>query len=64
MYNKVMIGIFEHSNYLREVIENIYLSDVKESIAWVEKNFTNKDKTINFIKINEYVSGRDKVTID
>lgn len=64
MYNKVMIGILQHSNYLREVIENIYLSDVKESVTWVEKNFTNKDKTINFIKINEYVSGRDKVTID
>ncbi len=63
MYNKVMVGILQNSDYLKEVIENIYLSDVKESIKWVERNFTNEDKTINFIKINEYVSGRDKTTI-
>jgi len=63
MYNKVMIAIVKHSKYLNQVIEDIYSSNVKESVEWVDRNFTNKDKTINFIKINEYVSGRNKVTV-
>jgi hypothetical protein len=62
MYNKVMVGILEHSKLLSEVIEKIYVSDINESIEWVINNFTNEDKTLNFIKINEYVSRSCKNT--
>jgi hypothetical protein len=57
MYNKVMMGILSYKQEIYQTIENIYLSDVKMSIEWVTNNFTNEDGTINFIKINKYVSG-------
>ena len=57
MYNKVMMGILSYKQEIYQTIENIYLSDIKMSIEWVTNNFTNEDGTINFIKINKYVSG-------
>lgn len=44
-------------------MENLYISDKETSIQWVKNNFTNEDESINFIKVNEYVSGRDKVKV-
>lgn len=62
MYNKVMLGILTHSKTLNSVIESLYISDINKSIQWVINNFTNEDKTLNFIKINEYVSRSNKIT--
>jgi hypothetical protein len=63
LYNKVMIGIRINHKTIGQFLENIYISDRNKSIEWVSNNFTNEDNTINFIKINEYVSSRNKITI-
>jgi hypothetical protein len=63
LYNKVMIGVQLNDKIIRQFLENIYISDMDKSIKWFIQNFTNKDKTINFIKVNNYVSSRNKITI-
>jgi hypothetical protein len=63
MYNKVMIGVQLNDKIIRQFLENIYISDMDKSIKWFIQNFTNEDKTINFIKVNNYVSSRNKITI-
>lgn len=62
MYNKVMIGIENNSINIGLFIDSIYISDKNKAIEWVRENFTNGDK-LNFIKINKYVSGRDKIEV-
>jgi hypothetical protein len=59
MYNKVMKGILENKKLISQVIENIYLSDIQTAIEWVKQNFTNNDKSINFIKINQFISSKN-----
>jgi hypothetical protein len=63
LYNKVLIGIEKNSENTGQFMENLYISDKETSIQWVKNNFTNEDESINFIKVNEYVSGRDKVKV-
>lgn len=63
LYNKVMVGIHNNNNTIGQFLENIYISDRDKSIRWVTDNFINEDNTINFIKINNYVSSRDNITI-
>ena len=63
LYNKVLIGIEKNSEKIGQFIETLYLSDNENSIQWVKNNFTNEDESINFIKVNEYVSGRNKVKV-
>jgi hypothetical protein len=62
-YNKVMISIKDNSKMIGQFLENIYISDKEKIITWVEDNFLNEDDTINFIKINKYVSGRDNIKV-
>jgi hypothetical protein len=62
MYNKVMEGILNHKVTIYEIIENLYMSDVQTSIDWVKQNFTKQDDSINFIKINEYISRKYGIT--
>jgi hypothetical protein len=63
LYNKVMVGIQLNCDIIGQFLENIYISDREKSIDWFTINFTNEDKTINFININKYVSSRDNITI-
>jgi hypothetical protein len=63
LYDKVMIGVQLNNKIIRQFLENIYISDMDKSIKWFIQNFTNEDKTINFIKVNNYVSSRNKITI-
>jgi hypothetical protein len=63
LYNKIMVGVELNRNIIGQFLENIYISDRDKSIDWFTTNFTNEDKTINFININKYVSSRDNITI-
>jgi hypothetical protein len=63
LHNKVMVGVRLNSKIIRQFLENIYISDRDKSVRWVTNNFTNEDNTINFIKINNYVSSRNNITI-
>lgn len=63
LYNKIMIGIQLNCDIIGQFLENIYISDRDKSITWFTENFTNKDKTINFVNINKYVSSRDNIKI-
>lgn len=63
LYNKVMIAVKNNSNIIRQFIESIYISDKEKIITWMKDNFLNEDNTINFIKINKYVSSRDNITV-
>jgi hypothetical protein len=63
LYNKIMVGIELNRNIIVQFIESIYISDRERIIPWMEDNFLNDNNTINFIKINKYVSSRDNITI-
>jgi hypothetical protein len=63
IYNKVMSSIMDNSKIIGLFLENIYISDKDRIITWMKDNFLNNDNTINFIKINKYVSSRDNITI-
>jgi hypothetical protein len=63
MYNKVMESLLLHKDSIEQTMKDIYISEDKRSITWIEKNFLNEDKTINFKKINEYISGKNKVRV-
>ncbi len=63
LYNKIMVGIELNRNIIRQFLENIYVSDREKIITWMKNNFLNDDGTINFIKINKYVSSRDNITV-
>ncbi len=62
MYNKVMLAVENCSNKIGLFIKSIYISDRNRAIEWINENFTDGDK-LNFIKINKYVSGRDKIEV-
>jgi hypothetical protein len=63
IYNKVMSSIMDNSKIIGLFLENIYISDKDRIITWMKDNFLNNDNTINFIKINKYVSSRDNITV-
>ncbi len=63
LYDKVMISINNNSKVIGLFLESIYISDKGKIITWMKDNFLNNDNTINFIKINKYVSSRDNITI-
>jgi len=63
LYDKVMIGVQLNNKIIRQFLENIYISDMDKSIKWFIQNFTKEDKTINFIKVNNYVSSRNNITV-
>lgn len=63
MYSKVMIAINTNKEVIGQFIEKIYISNMYKTEKWITDNFVNEDGTINFIKINNYVSSNDKVTI-
>lgn len=63
LYNKVMVAITNNSKIIGLFLENIYISDRERIITWMKDNFLNNNNTINFIKINKYVSSRNNITI-
>ena len=63
LYNKLMNAIHINNEIIGQFLENIYISDMSKSVSWFTENFTNEDTTINFNKINNYVSGRNNVEI-
>ena len=63
LYNKIMVGIELNRNIIGQFLENIYISDKERIITWMKNNFLNDDNTINFIKINKYVSSRNNITV-
>lgn len=63
MYNKVMVALLLHKNSIEQIINDIYISEDVRSVKWIENNFKNEDGTINFKKINEYISGKNKITV-
>lgn len=63
MYNKVMVAIGLHKDSIEQILKDIYISEDVRSVKLIENNFQNEDETINFKKINEYISGKNKITV-
>ena len=62
MYKKVHVGINNNKVAYRQFIENIYICDRQRAIDWMAINFQLNNK-LDLIKINEYISGRNKINI-
>lgn len=62
MYQKVHIGINNNKLVYRQFLDDIYTCDKQRAINWMFINFKLNDK-LNLRKINEYISGRDKIKI-
>ena len=60
MYNKVIIAIDHNRDQINMFLESIYESDKEKSVQWVKTNFEGDNK-IDYTKINQYISGRDKL---
>jgi hypothetical protein len=62
-HNKVMVSMLKNSETIELFLKNLYNSDISKAVEWINNNFTNVDNTINFIKINDYVSSRNKIKV-
>lgn len=62
MYQKVLQAINNNKVDYRQFIENIYICDRQRSIDWMMRNFQ-LDNKLDLKKINEYISGRDKIEV-
>jgi hypothetical protein len=62
MYQKVHIGMNNNKLPYRQFLDDIYTCDKQRSIDWMKENFQLNNK-LDLKKINEYISGRDKVKI-
>ena len=60
MYNKVIIAIDHNRDQINMFLESIYESDKEKSVQWVKTNFEGDNK-IDYTKINQYISGRDRL---
>jgi hypothetical protein len=63
VHNKVMVSMSKNSETIELFLKNLYNSDISKAVEWINNNFTNVDNTINFIKINDYVSSRNKIKV-
>ena len=62
MYKKVHTAINNNKVAYRHFIENIYICDRQRAINWMVRNFQLNNK-LDLTKINEYISGRNKIDI-
>jgi hypothetical protein len=62
MYNKVMVAIDHNREHINTFMESIYESDKEKSVGWVKTNFEN-DNVLDYTKLNQYISGREKLTV-
>lgn len=63
MYNKVLESITNKKTIIEEVINNIYFSEYQKAENWILENFSFSNKTINYKKINEFISGKNKIEV-
>lgn len=62
LFLKVHHAFNENKDAYRQFIQNIYIMDREKAISWFIKNFVQNNK-INLEKINQYISGKDKINV-
>lgn len=61
-YQKVWVALDHNKDKYRQFIRDIYFCDRSKAVEWFNQNFYTDNK-LNFHKLNEYISSKNKVKV-
>lgn len=61
-YQKVWMAFDNNKEQYRQFVHDIYLCDKNRAVEWIKENFQTGNQ-INFYKINEYISSKNKIKV-